>query len=271
MKVTVGIPTYNGEKFIKETIQSVLNQTYRDLEIIVIDDASNDNTFQIIKSFKNSRIKYSQNKYNIGLTKNINKMVSEAEGVFCIILGQDDILLNKHIEESIKEFEKEEIVLVHCNANYIDEHGRDLNMYARENNKQNFKNNNPLNFLAFDNYIQSCGMIFRKKAFLDVGGWEEKYPNLGEWLIHIKMAKYGKFGYCDKTFSYYRKHPSSLIKKLNNEKIFHLFLYHTRCRYLAFKYAKLNLKSKIKFFIIFTLSIFTNLKKFLNKKFFERY
>ena len=49
MKVTVGIPTYNGEKFIKETIQSVLNQTYRDLEIIVIDDASNDNTFQIIR------------------------------------------------------------------------------------------------------------------------------------------------------------------------------------------------------------------------------
>ena len=265
MKISICISSYNGEKYIEETINSLLSQSYKDLEILIIDDSSKDNTLEIVRSFKDSRIKYSQNKYNLGSTKNINKMVSNAKGEFCILLGQDDILMPDHIEKIIKEFKNKEIVLIHCNAKYIDENGNNLKINARENKIQIYKNKNPIKYLAYENYIQSVGMIFRRDAFLACGGWDERYPLCGEWLFHIKMAKLGKFGYCNSLFPSYRKHAASTMKKLNTEKIFHLFLYQTHCRFYAFKNSRLNFRSKVKILTMFNYSIFSNLVKLIKK------
>ena len=263
MKISICISSYNGDKYIEETINSILNQSYKDLEIIIIDDSSKDNTLEKIKSFKDSRIKYLQNKYNLGLTKNINKMVSNAKGRFCILLGQDDVLMPDHIEKIIKKFETKETVLIHCNAKYIDKDGKNLKINARDNNIQIYKNKNPIKYLAYENYIQSVGMIFRRDAFLACGGWDERYPLCGEWLFNIKMSKLGKFGYCESLFPSYRKHAGSTMKKLNNQKIFHLFLYQTHCRFYAFKISRLNFRSKLRFFTKFIFSIFSNLVKFI--------
>ena len=88
--VSVNIPVYNDEKYIGETLLSALNQTYRDLEIVVVDDGSTDRTAEIIKSFSDSRIKYYyQTNQGIGATR--NKAIEHSSGKYIAFLDHDDL------------------------------------------------------------------------------------------------------------------------------------------------------------------------------------
>ncbi len=78
---------YNHAKFIEESINSVLNQTYQDFELLIIDDNSTDNTFEIIKSFNNHKIKAFQNQQNVGMVLNTNRLISMAKGEYIAIIG----------------------------------------------------------------------------------------------------------------------------------------------------------------------------------------
>jgi len=102
--ISVILPTYNGSKFISETIQSVLNQTYKNLEIILIDDNSTDNTFEIVKQFadKDSRIKLYKNDRNLGIGNNTNKALSLATGEFIMMQDHDDISSPVRAESILK-------------------------------------------------------------------------------------------------------------------------------------------------------------------------
>ena len=90
-KVTVSIPTYNRARFIGKAVDSVLAQTYKDIEILIIDNASTDDTQKIISSFDDNRIKYVKNEENIGIIGNWNKCIGLAQGQYLMILGDDDV------------------------------------------------------------------------------------------------------------------------------------------------------------------------------------
>ncbi len=92
LKFSVCIPTYNGAKWIKKTLQSILNQSYKNMEIIVVDDASTDKTVEIIKSFKDKRIKVFKNAKNLGYPLNMEECRKRADGDILFPMGQDDIL-----------------------------------------------------------------------------------------------------------------------------------------------------------------------------------
>jgi glycosyltransferase involved in cell wall biosynthesis len=155
--VSIIIPTYNGEKYIKETIDSCLSQTYKELEIIVIDDCSNDSTVKILKEYGN-KINLYLNKTNQGISKNINKGVKVSKGKYFIFLGHDDLLPKNHIEIMIKEFNNNDIVSVHCNSFLIDSNGNKIG-FIREDYKQFKKTDNCLFELSLDNFISSCGTV----------------------------------------------------------------------------------------------------------------
>ena len=264
IKVTVCISAYNGSKYIAETILSVLNQTHNNIELLITDDASSDNTLDIVKSIKDPRIKIFQNKYNLGVTKNINKMVRNASGDFCILLGQDDLFQPDHLDCMLKQFVQSEVILVHCDARLIDEKGENLGILARDDQKQILYNRNPLKTLAFKNYIQSCGMMFRTDAFIKSGGWDEKYPLFGEWLWYIKIAKNGTFGYCTETISSYRKHSASIMHNIKKDKKLKHLLYQIHCRFLAFKYTYLPVKEILSFYKSFFITTLERFRKFIS-------
>lgn len=101
LKFSILIPTYNGEKVIDQTLRSILSQDYSNYEIIISDDFSKDNTIQVIKAFKDSRIKIFINNSNLGYPENLNIANSKASGEIIYLMGQDDILsvgalLNTH-------------------------------------------------------------------------------------------------------------------------------------------------------------------------------
>ena len=106
VKVSIVIPVYNAEKYIKEAIESILNQTFSNFEFIIIDDGSIDATEEIIKSFKDSRIVYIKNEKNLGLIKTLNKGISIARGEFIARMDSDDISMPQRFELQLDVFKK---------------------------------------------------------------------------------------------------------------------------------------------------------------------
>ncbi len=107
-KVTVLLPVYNGAEFLKEAIQSILNQTFKDFEFLIIDDASTDESSKIILSFQDNRIIFIQNDENLGLIATLNKGIFSSRGKYIARMDQDDIAYNTRIENQINFLEKNE-------------------------------------------------------------------------------------------------------------------------------------------------------------------
>ncbi|TAF77690.1 MAG: glycosyltransferase family 2 protein [Bacteroidetes bacterium] len=105
-KVTIGIATYNHANFLEKAILSALNQTYHNIEIIVVDDCSTDNTQEIVSKLNNKseKLKFFKNNGNLGIVGNYNKIIDLASGEYITILGDDDYLANDYIEKMILLF-----------------------------------------------------------------------------------------------------------------------------------------------------------------------
>lgn len=122
--VSICVPAYNSAEFVLKTIQSILNQTYRNLEVVITDDCSKDSTSQIISSFEDDRIKYFQNTENLGVEKNWNKTLHLSKGKYCKVMGADDIIYPTFIEEQVKILEDAQyanVVLVTSHKHVIDQ------------------------------------------------------------------------------------------------------------------------------------------------------
>ncbi|HCU58914.1 MAG TPA: glycosyl transferase [Alphaproteobacteria bacterium] len=101
-KVSVIMPAYNVEQYIKEAIDSILNQTFQDFEFIILNDGSTDNTAQIVRSFKDKRIKFIDNPYNQGFIASLNQCLDIAKGEYIAKMDSDDISLPERLEKQVK-------------------------------------------------------------------------------------------------------------------------------------------------------------------------
>ena len=102
--ITVAIPVFNGENEIADSIQSVLNQTFLNFELVVIDDCSTDRTLDVARSFSDPRIRIIQNEANLGYIGNFNRTVSEAKGKYLKILCHDDVIVPSCLEMQLEPF-----------------------------------------------------------------------------------------------------------------------------------------------------------------------
>jgi len=100
--VSIILPVYNAERYIAFSIESVINQTYRNLEILIVDDASNDRSIELVQGFKDSRIKIVKNEQNSGISASLNKGLSLAIGKYIARMDADDICLPNRIETQVK-------------------------------------------------------------------------------------------------------------------------------------------------------------------------
>jgi len=129
-KVSVIIPSYNHEKFIGEAIESVLNQTYQDFELIIIDDCSHDNSINVIEKFKSEKIRFFRNEKNMGATYTTNKCISKAQGEYIALLNSDDIWELNKLEKQVPILDNnKEIGAVFSDASFVNERGELLNSF----------------------------------------------------------------------------------------------------------------------------------------------
>ena len=133
--ISIALASYNGSKYIHEQIDSILNQTYQDFELIICDDCSTDNTWQILEEYvqKDSRIRIYKNETNLGFKKNFEKAISLCQGEYVALSDQDDIWMENHLEVLLKNIANYSIS---CgNSLLIDKDGNSMKMKLNENEK----------------------------------------------------------------------------------------------------------------------------------------
>lgn len=192
--VTVICTCFNHEKFVIETLKSVQNQSYSNIEIIIIDDRSLDNSVQMITSYiKNfPEIKFIQNQENLGNTKTFNKAARFAKGLFLIDLACDDILLPNCIKIQVETFLKQDYnstAIVFGNSENIDANGNYISDYFPTNSNkkvinQNVFNTNLINLLKGGLVMNSVSAMINKSIFEELKGYDESlaFEDLDYWI-----------------------------------------------------------------------------------------
>ena len=128
--VSVIMPSWNTGKFIAESIQSVINQTYEKWELIIVDDCSTDNTDEVVGTFTDKRIKYLKNEKNSGAALTRNRALREAKGEWIAFLDSDDLWKPKKLEHQIKFMKKHNLIFSYHEYVKIDEDSQPLNIYV---------------------------------------------------------------------------------------------------------------------------------------------
>lgn len=193
-KISVVIPTYNRENLIINSIESVLNQTFSDFEIIIIDDDSTDNTREKINNINDKRIRYIKHEQNMGPSAARNTGIKNASGDYIAFLDSDDTWLIDKLEKQINAFKSPDksIAVVHCGVQYIDyKTQKPLTQWIiRENVNKNIFNN-------FGAAPGTPTMLIKKEALLDVGFFDERIPAHEETDLSIRLAQKYKYKLVD--------------------------------------------------------------------------
>lgn len=129
--VSVIMPSYNTARFIGETIQSVINQTYKELELLIVDDCSTDNTDEVVASFSDHRIKYFKNPKNSGAAVSRNRALREAKGEWIAFLDSDDLWMPEKLERQIKFMQDNNYYFTCTGRDTIDEESKPVGEYSK--------------------------------------------------------------------------------------------------------------------------------------------
>ncbi len=182
-KISVIMSVYNGEKYLKEAIESILRQTFSDFEFIIIDDGSTDKSLNIIEDYNDDRIKVIKNDVNVGLTKNLNRALVIAKGEYVARQDADDISLLCRFEEQIKFYENNpELVLLGTSIYIMDEKGKII--------KKRIAPSNPGKFLINVNNITHASVMFNKLIVNKLGGYNELFKYAQDYDLWLRISKY---------------------------------------------------------------------------------
>ncbi|MCF0039500.1 glycosyltransferase [Dyadobacter fanqingshengii] len=215
--VTVILTAYNQEKYIAETLKSVFDQTYTNLELIVIDNASTDDTLLAIEASKNvsGNFLLIKNRRNCGLCTAFNHGLSIAKGKYVIDLSGDDLLLPDRIEKQVEAFDllADDYAVIFSNAKYINPAGKELDNHYAVNSNGNAIRQVPSGDVyknVLERYfICTPTMMMRTSTMLELGGYDETltFEDFDFWVR--SAAKY-KYFYLDAVLTKKRVVPTSL-------------------------------------------------------------
>lgn len=216
--VSICIPIYNGQQYIKSTIESVLNQTYSNIELVLVNDNSTDNTENIILSFNDKRLRYYKNAKNLGMVANWNKAVSYANGDYVKLLCQDDLLEKTCIEKQAYILDINESVQLVTSASYvIDENGKKL-MSRRTFRKSlllNGKNISKQSFIKGKNLFGEPTLtMYRKSIFSKIGYYDKDFWYVPDWDFNVRCLCHGNLYYINDKLASFRISKTSQTSEI---------------------------------------------------------
>lgn len=216
-QIDILLPTYNGEKYIEEQISSILNQTYKNIRLIISDDCSKDNTINILKKYaeQDNRIKLYLQDSNIGVVKNVEFLLKSVKNELYMLADQDDVWLSEKIEKSVEALEKNDADLVFGDLKVVD---KDLQViypsfakYMLLDKKINkYIDSNKLNYLY--NCVTGCTILSKKKFIKKI----LPLPTISKHLIHdhwigLIVSLNGKMIYMREEYILYRQHGNNEV------------------------------------------------------------
>lgn len=205
--VSVIMPVYNAEAYVEEAVMSILNQTFSDIELLIIDDKGQDNSMEVIKSIKDPRIKIFTNDVNRGIAYATNVGLENAQGKYIALMDDDDVAMPDRLETEFTYLEAHPDIDVVGGADMtIDENGKVISFYQEVIcNPKRIKAE-----LLFRDRIHNATSMFRRD-FVERHHLRYKDGFLGmqDFKFWTECAAYGKLANIDKVFSHWRQHKSN--------------------------------------------------------------
>lgn len=191
-KISVIIPTYNRGSLIERSVKSVLEQDYHNLEVIIVDDCSTDNTKEVIGSLDDGRIKYIQHTYNNGANAARNTGIKAAKGDYIAFQDSDDEWMPEKLSKQVKIFDDSDdknLGIVYTAFWKIEE---TIKKYIPS--KDILKTSGDLHdTLLGTNFISTQSLLIKKECLLNVGMFDEKLPRLQDWELLLRLSKHYHF------------------------------------------------------------------------------
>lgn len=248
--VSVCIPAYNHEKYVAECIESVIKQDYKNIELIIINDGSKDNTHDVIMNYEDKckerfvRFEY-RNRENKGLSSTLNEIVEWSKGKYFTGVASDDVMLSNKVSLLVEELEKlnDSYAVAFGNAIFIDDESQKL--YLDKNTGLPTSKEDGFNLFLdyytsdrdFDyrdktafgsyktllagNYLPAMSYVIKLDKIKEVGAWTSG-NRLEDTEMWLKLARANKFFYVDVAVALYRWHDSNSMKTIHPELIFDL-------------------------------------------------
>ena len=233
MKVSVVMSAYNCEKFLVESLDSLLQQSFSNFELILFDDGSNDNTRNIITEYagKDIRIIPVFNDQNMGLTANLNRGIKLSKGTYIARMDADDISLPERFEKQIRFLDNHpDIDLLGTGSIDIDEFGNETQLRTVPE-----KHKEIINLLPKANPMTHSSVMFRKISFEKINFYNESYRTTQDYEMWFRAAGSGlKFHNLTEVLLKYRMDDNYASRKS-----FMYRLYDCKLRLLSFKFIKL--------------------------------
>ncbi len=204
--VSVVIPTHNRARLVERAVKSVLGQTYRNLELIVVDDASTDDTEEAIRGFGDARIRYVRHHANIGAPAARNTGISIARGEYIGLLDDDDEWFPMKLEKQIAKFAQvpEMVGLIYCGYEFRDSDGRLLRTYLPED-----RGDVHLRLLV-GTMIGSPTPLIRRSCFLKVGLFDEFLKSCQDWDMWKRISAHYEFDYVPEVLAIGYRHERQI-------------------------------------------------------------
>lgn len=183
LKLSILLAVYNGEKYLKKSIESVLNQTYSNIELLVGFNGTVDKSKDIVSQFNDPRIKIFDYGMDSGKSKTINKLLKESTGDWIAIQDDDDIWLPKKVEEQMKLISEYQII--GTQILYINENDEIIGSPKLSHSHDEILSKS----LNGDNQIANTSAIFSKNKAIEVNGWDESLDGIEDFDFWLKMMK----------------------------------------------------------------------------------
>jgi len=212
--ISVIIPTYNSEQFILQSVISVFKQSYKNYELIVVDDGSTDNTRNLLNQYRKN-LQYIYQK-NSGVSSARNTGIKKSKGEYIAILESDDFYEKYFLEELAEFIDIIDTDIVYCNMNIVDENNKNIGIrYKKEPEPVTIKR------MLIQNYIVPSQTLIRKKLIENIGLFDEQIEVGDDWDFWLRALLNGcNFKYLNKCLTNYRVYKNQSRSFMNIDKAY---------------------------------------------------
>lgn len=209
IKVSINLITFNRANFIHQAIDSVLAQTFSDWELIIIDDASSDNTKELVELYllKDKRIKYFRQDSHTGIAPARNLALKLSIGKYVAVLDSDDIWTDKNkLQKQIEFLDNNfDFCLVGCGVEVVNEKGEPLYKYCNPEKDEEIRKN-----ILITNPFAHSSAVYRKNIIEHIGGYNETLKIGEDYDLWLRIGKVGKMANLNQVYVSYRKHGENI-------------------------------------------------------------
>jgi Glycosyl transferase family 2 len=219
--VSVCVPAFNGGRYIGAAIRSVLEQTFGDFDVLVVDDGSTDDTRAVVEAVRDERVRLVANRFRLGLVANWNRCLELSRGRYVTVFHQDDLMAPENLGSKVRFLEAEPTVgFVHSNVTQIDAEERLFSESWSEPARADDEGRHEgaayfQRLVGGGNLVCAPSVVMRREAFERLGGFDPRVPFTADWEMWMRIALFYDVGYLARPLVCYRRHDAMETETLS--------------------------------------------------------